>query len=131
MRNTAVRAASMRLPRTVIAITAGVLSLLLFAIQIADAAACFTTSHPVTAAAQPTAPLPGEQDVDDDCDESPLLVFNLTKSHDAKYQDVLPELRGDRPPRRSQTEHLNATTRGDPVRTNKAPLFLQTGRLRN
>ena len=118
----------MRVSRVAIAITAGVLSVLLFAIQVVNAAACLITSQP-SVATQPMTSIPGDPGIDDDCDERPL--FTVTKADRAKHPESVLDSGGSQPTALLHTPLPNATTRGAPTRREKAPLFLRTGRLRN
>lgn len=75
MRATApVRAATMRLPRRAVAITACFLSVLLFAMQVTNAAACFATADASTVPAQLAVPGYGEWATDVQKLETAALV---------------------------------------------------------
>ena len=118
----------MRVSPTAIVITAGFMSVLLFAVQVVNAAACLITSQP-SVATQPMTSIPGDPGIDDDCDERPL--FTVTKADRAKHPESVLDSGGSQPTALLHTPLPTATTRGNPTRREKAPLFLRTGRLRN
>lgn len=124
------RAANMRLPRRAVSITACLLSVLLFVIQVTNAAACFTTVDSSTVAAQLVAPVHGNAGTDEECEERPLFTSSLPKSDDTKQDFGSIRRSGSFAAALPNYKPLNEATRGVPVRRDKAPLFLQTARLR-
>lgn len=124
------RAANMLLPRRAVSITACLLSVLLFVIQVTNAAACFPPVESSTEPAQPIAKSHGNGGTDEECEERALLTSSLPKSDDTK-QD-LGSIRRSGSPAADLPNYkpLNEATRGVPVRRDKAPLYLQTARLR-
>ena len=122
-----VRLRSLQISRRAVAITAAVLALMITAMSAVSAVPCFEFAE--SPAAEHVALLSHtSESTPDDCEEKALFVVNIPKTDDAKHPVACAQPAVDGPGLR--VDFLNQSTRGAILLKDKAPLFLQTGRLR-
>ena len=122
-------AARIRLTHGAVTLIAALLSVFLFAMQVANASACLTTPEAPVGALATGSPAHDSEGDAEDCEERALFADGFPKVEDAKPALILTQ-RGE-PSGAIPEQLLNQATRGVPPRRDKAPLFLQTARLRN
>jgi len=107
-----------------------VLSILLFAVQMSNATACFAATDAETIPAQSNALGHGDPDAGDDCDAQQFFTSALPKVEDGKpgFSVMLSERSLIAQAQPGAPYH---STRGVPFPRDNTPLFLRTGRLRN
>lgn len=125
------RVGIMRLPKRAVVVLACLLSVLLVALQVTSAAACFVGSDGSPGQTN-SASASGHEDSgnDEDCEERAFFACSLAKAEDAKQATAVTS-RGASVAAPINYKLLDGVTRSVPAHRHKAPLFLQTGRLRN